>query len=285
MIKTLKVVMAALVIALTTACSFDAVPPAHKGKILSPNGYKPDLIETGKVTTWWRDSLVLLETGTGRYAERVSIKMADKLTLTADIKFRGRVQGSEAVINAMFNDIKFEGKTLPFSTVYAVYGRDAVREAARAVLSKYDVHEVHSNYERISLEVGQAVQERLQNTPLEISQIMLGNIEYPKVVTTAIDEAAARDMAIAKEEAQAAIDMTKKQAELKLAKANYEVEMTKARAVRDANKVLGQGITAQLLQLKALEVQEKMAANGNTVFMPFEAMGTIGAQQRIYGGK
>ena len=277
-------IAALLIVALfTSACDFASVPPTAKGKILTTAGYSPDVLEPGKYTLWGRDTLITLQTNTDTYKETVSIVLQDKLTLTAEVRFRGRISGSDKVINLMFNDIvPGEDKMVSFNEVYRVYGRMAVRNKTREVIGQYSVEDVHKNYSRLSKEIGIALLESLKGTPLEISDVALGNIAYPSVVTEAIDAGKARQLAIIKEQAQAEIELTKKKNERLLAEADYQVKITRAKAVRDSNKIIGDGVTPDLLKLRALEVQEAMAKNGSAVFMPYEAMQTVGGQTRIY---
>lgn len=272
-----------IIAVLLAGCEFATVPPAAKGKVLTTHGYNPDVLEPGKYTLWGRDTLITLQTNTNTYTEQVKIVLADKLTLTADVRFRGRIAGNDKVINAMFNDIvPGEDRIVSFDEVYAVYGRMVVRNKTREIISQYSVEDVHKNYARLSKEIGAALSVSLKGTPLEISDIALGDIAYPNVVTAAIDAAKERELAIKKEQAQAEIELTKKKNERLLAEADYQIEITRAKAIRDKNKIIGEGVTEQLLKLRALEVQEAMAKNGSAVFMPYEAMSTIGAQSRIY---
>ena len=278
--KLISLFITALLLA---ECSFSTVPPTAKGKILTTAGYSPDVLVPGKYTLWGRDELITLQTNTNTYLERVDIVLRDKLTLTADIKFRGRVAGSDKIINSMFNDIEpGEDNIVSFDEVYRVYGRMAVRNKAREIISQYTVEDVHKNYARLSSEIAIALTKSLEGTPLEISDIALGSIAYPKVVTDAIADAKQRELSIKKEEAQAKIDLTKKKNERLLAEADYQIKITKAKAIRDSNKIIGDGVTDQLLKLRALEVQESMAKNNAAVFMPYEAMQTTAAQMRIY---
>lgn len=280
-----KTIILLVLMAYLSGCSFKSVPPASKGKWLSMNGYSDEVLEPGRYLKWWveRKKLVLLQTNTDTYREPVNIILSDKLTLQADVKFRGRIAGADNVINAMFNDIMTTNdNVITFKEVYRVYGQMAVRNKAREVISQYSVEEVHKNYARLSKEIGLALQESLKDSPLEISDVALGNIQYPAVVTEAINAAKERELAIAKEQAQAEIELTKKKNERLLAEANYQIEITRAKAIRDKNKIIGEGVTNELLQLRALEVQEAMAKNESAVFMPYEAMKTVGAQTRIY---
>lgn len=266
-----------------SACSFETVPPAAKGKILTTSGYQPDVLEPGKYTLWGRDKLIVLQTNTNTYKETVHIVLQDKLTLTADIRFRGRIAGTDKIVNAMFNDITAgDDDTVTFDEVYRVYGQMAVRNKTREIIGQYSVEDVHKNYSRLSKEIGQSLVEALHGTPLEISDVALGDIAYPQVVTDAINAAKERDLAIKKEEAQAKIELTKKKNERALAEADYQVEITRAKAIRDKNKIIGQGVTPELIELRRLEVTEKMAENKSTVFMPFEAMTNTGAQVRMF---
>lgn len=272
-----------LALSVMVGCSFESVPPASKGKILTTAGYSPDVLEPGKYTLWGRDSLVTLDTSTTTYKETVDVVLADKLTLHADVRFRGRIAGKDKTINSMFNDVKVgDDRRVDFSDVYNTYGRMAVRNKTREIISKYNVEDVHKNYNRLSAEIGKSLAVALRGTPLEISDIALGRIAYPKVVTEAINAAKARDLAIKKEQAQAKIMLVKKKNERALAEADYQVKVTKAKAIRDSNKIIGQGVTRQLIELRRLEVLEKMSENKNAVFMPVEAMSSVGAQMRMY---
>lgn len=281
-----KYIILGIFMLLTVGCSFETVPPTSKGKILTTAGYTPDILPAGKYTLWGRDQMILLETNTNTFKESVNVVLADKLTLTADIRFRGRIAGSDKVINTMFTDIvPGDDMVVSFNEVYAVYGRMAVRNKTREIISTYSVDDVHKNYSRLSKEIGAALSEALQGTPLEISDIALGSIKYPQVVTDAINTAKERELAIKKEQAQAEIDLTKKKNERLLAEANYQVEITKAKAIRDKNMIIGEGVTPELIELRRLEVLEKMATNDSAVFMPVEAMASTGAQMRIFSTK
>lgn len=281
-----KLLISAFLLLFVTACSWETVAPTEKGKILTTAGYTPDILVPGKYTLWGRDQMIRLQTNTNTYQEHVQVVLADKLTLTAEVRFRGRIEGNKQSINSMFNDIvPGEDMVVSFDEVYAVYGRMAVRNKTREIISQYTVEDVHKNYGRLSTEIGGVLTKALAGTPLEISDIALGKIAYPAVVNEAVEQAKERELAIKKEEAQAEIELTKKKNERLLAEANYQIEITKAEAIRDKNKIIGEGVTPELIELRRLEVLEAMAANKSAVFMPVEAMASPGAQVRMFGAK
>jgi hypothetical protein len=282
--KTLSKLFIVSLVLLLGACSFHTVEPASKGKILTTSGYQPEVLKPGKYTLWGRDDMIILDTSTKVYNEyNIKVKMADKLTLLVDVKFAGRIDSQPTVINTIFNDIVAgSDKRIVFDEIYSVYGQMLVRNKTREIISQYSVDDVHANYKRISEEIAETLTIMFKSTPIEISQVMIGNIAYPEVVTASIEANESRRLAIEKEEAQAAIDLVIKDNELVLANKNYEIEIARAKAIRDKNIIIGEGITPDLLKLRALEVQEAMAANKSAVFMPYEAMGSIGVQNRIY---
>jgi len=282
--KVFKIVVLITSFTLIQACSFQTVPPATKGKILTTSGYNPETLPSGKYTIWGRDKLILLNVNTDTYKETVKVILSDKLTLNVDVRFRGRISATDKIIDSMFNDIKVDHdtNTVDFDDVYRIYGKPTIRNRTRSVLSQYNVNDIHKNYNRLSAEIGKSIQDGLQGTPIEISDINLGDISYPKVVTDVVNMVKERELAIKKEESQAKIELIKKKNERLLAEADYQIKLTMAKAVRDSNKIIGEGITPALLKLRALEVQEKMAENKSTVFMPFEAFNDSGARMRMY---
>ena len=118
------------------SCGWEVVPPTAKGKILTTSGYSPDVLEPGKYTLWGRDELILLQTNTATYAESVTVILSDKLTITVHVKFRGRISGTDSIINSMFNDIS-PGKDMivQFTEVYNVYGKMAIRNKGKGFLN------------------------------------------------------------------------------------------------------------------------------------------------------
>jgi regulator of protease activity HflC (stomatin/prohibitin superfamily) len=269
-----------------SGCSPVTVPPAHVGKLLTPSGYQPEILPSGKYWEGMREELVLIETKTDTYTENVKVVLKDKLTLSVEVRFQGRLKGDKNTLNTMFNDITAgPDKLVQFREVYAVYGKMAVQNKVREIVSQYSVDDVHKNYARLSGEISKVLTTNLANTPLEISSVAVGNIQYPDVVTKAIEAAEERRLAITKEEANREIELTKKENDRLIAEAEYQVRMTKAKTVRDENKMLAEGITPALLQLKQLEVQQTLAENAGdgTVYVPVEFGNSSGVSNRMFG--
>lgn len=279
----MKKMFAVSVIALSlTGCGFYTVPPAAKGKVLSTSGYSADVKETGKYLLWGRDELVVLDTSTQTYGESISVKMQDNLDLKFVVKFRTRIAGDDKVINAMFNDIKHEQYQVTLPMVYKVYGQDVVQSVARSVVGKYSTDEVAANFDKITADLYAKLTERMKGSPLEMSNITLANLDYPDTVDQAYNAQAERKLQIETEANQQAVAMVKKTNELKLAEANYAIEMKKAETLRDTNATTSAGLSDKLLAYRALEVQEKMAENKAAIFVPYESLSNSGLSNRMF---
>lgn len=264
------------------ACSRETVPPAAKGKILSTSGYSSDVKETGKYWLVWWEDLVVLDTSTQMIVENIEVKMSDNLDLPFQLHFRTRIHGTDAVINAMFNDITHVNYHVSLKSVYNVYGRNVVTNAARTIISKYKVADVSVNFEKINNDIHNEIKKRMVGSPLEVSDVTLANIKYPELITAAIENQQARELAIETERNQQAIEMLKKTNELELVKADYQIRIKKAEAIREENRITSEGLNPILLQYRNLEVMEKMADGTNKVFVPYNALGEIGVSNSMF---
>lgn len=282
MFKKLAIASMIAATVVMTGCSREVVGPGELGKVLSTSGYSADLKQTGKYWLWFTENMVVLDLTTQTLSEKMSVKMSDDLQLDFQVRARVRIRNDERIINAMFNDIRHRDYRVNLPMVYAVYGRDEVSNAARSVISKYKIKEFANNFDRINQELQVELSKRMKNSPIEISNVTIGEVVYPPVITKAIEDQMERELAIQTEKNNQAIEMERKANRVELEHKNYEIEMIKARAIRDYNKITADGLNPMLIQYRQLEVMEKMAENNNAVFVPYESLNNTGLQNRMY---
>lgn len=271
------------------------VPPAHVGKIIDSNGFSKELIETGRKRFYVPDfgggrDMILLSTATKTPTEPLSMKLSDDLTLGFSVRSRISVKNEPAILNGVFGNIEpttqnINGdhyRVITLSQLYGIYAQMEIVEQARRVVSGYTIEDIQENYGRISSEIYQSVVTAIEGTPLRLESLTMVNIDYPDVVDDSIEAVKKRDLAILQEEAEVQRRLVEARGDLEVAKANREVELTRASTERDSNKIIGEGVTPEFLALRQLEAQMEMAQNKNTVFMPFEALNSVGAQTRMF---
>lgn len=263
---------------LFTGCAplSEQVPTGHVAKVITKAGFLPDTYEPGYATCWGSDKIVLLQTTTNTAVEQITVKMADDLDLGLDVRVRMRLAPSK--LDALFNDIqpKWDDNnkkrgSIRFDRIYQTYGVMQVRNVCRSVLTKYKVADVKANYDKIRGEMNEALREALANTPIQLEDLSPGGWRYPKVITSAYELKAQRIIEVDRIEAEKAKDLAAMEAQLVLAQKEREIELTKAATVRDYNRIIGEGINESWMIHRHYEVLEKMAANNNAVFMPYEA--------------
>lgn len=260
-----------------TGCN-EQVPAGTQGKILGPTGWQPEVYPPSTVwisnNIWNRvpEKMFTIQTTTQKFTQPIKVLLSDKLTLSAEIVFRGRVTADKNVIHGLFNDMPMNDNIVTTAEVYETYGKMIVLNTAREVISKYNVDEVNVNYARITTELYKAISPKLVGLPIDISDVTIGNIQYPKIVTSAIEAAKKRRMEIETSEAQVQIELAKKKGAEELAKADYRIKMIEAKRIRDYNAMTAKGITKDLLRLRELELRELELAKWNGI-LPTTLMG------------
>jgi regulator of protease activity HflC (stomatin/prohibitin superfamily) len=276
----IKAVLLCCAAAFTLQGCGEVVQPGFQAKVLTPGGYTEEILGVGRHWPGWRGKLVFLETSTNTVTEDIPAKLSDGQDLTVDVRTRGRIEGSEDVLNAMFNTISLpDNDVLSYDQIYSIYMLPEIREGTRAAVSKFNAMEVPANYQALAASVTEEIKARTENLPIVLESVSVGKMDYPQVVKDAIDKASARQMQVAEALAQAEIDVTKAEAREKVAAAEYKAKIAEANAIADGNKIIAESLTPLLLEHRRLQVAESTMNNirpdeTDVVYMPFQTLST-----------
>ena len=146
-----------------------------------------------------------------------------------------------------------------------------VREVVRNVIGRYKAEELPVKRNEIATLIEQEIRKKIdsfKNKPVFLESVQLREINLPPKIKEQIER-----VQIAKQEAERMkyeVEKAKQEAEKRAAQARGEAEAKKIRAQGEAerilieanakaqaNKVIGQSITSELLRLKQIEVQGK----------------------------
>lgn len=275
-----------------TACGEKVeVPPAFKGKVLTSAGWKPEIYEPSKfrLEACWAycDKLVLIEASDQGMQESFRLFMPkDQLNVAFDIRFTLSLRSDDASINSIVArvpaDVDDYGRSVvPATKVYATYGQPILREKIRSVVAEYTIDELTANREKINSRIYEEITGSLKDTPLTVRRIAFADIQYPEVIVNAKEAAAQRKAEIEQARADRQVQEVKLQTELQKVKAEAAIREAKAEAAKRENEIFAASVSERYLQYKRLEVLELMAKNERAVFVPVEAIGTLGLEQRI----
>lgn len=289
--KTFKLGLALLVALALTACGQRVtVSPNEVGKVLSPSGYKEQVIPTstfrldscvlpGQIC----DKLVTLNAADSEVKEQITLFMPkDKLQMSFDVRMVLAVDPSQ--YDLLFNKIPASksdqgGYYIPLSKVYSVYAEQIIRTISREIMSEYSIADVVSNREVIGAQLAQELTTQVrERTPFIVRYAGLADVNYPDIITKAQEKAAERREQIAEEEAKTQKRMIELERELVEAQKQRKVDVEKAQADAEVNRILADSITPAYVTYKQLESLDKVATSDNTKFIPFEMLSTMGAQ-------
>lgn len=281
-------IIAIAAVMLLSGCDHKTVPQGTKGKVLDRGGFHPEVYPPSRVSVGLYGDLVLVETVTHTINEKVTVRMKDDMNLIVQVRFQLRMGEKQKSLNAVFNDIKPTTGTnlITLGQVYNIYGKMITNNVTRKVLSKYNIGDVNDNFNHISADIYNQIMEAFKPTPLIISDVALGKLDYPEVIDRAIESAAKRELEIKQAEADVQVRLTELKGKEQVAKGEYRIKMEEARRIKDYNAAIAEGITPALLELRKLEVQQELVnaigkGDTTTIFVPYSALGTTGLQNRI----
>jgi F0F1-type ATP synthase epsilon subunit len=222
--------------------------------------------------------LILAEVSDTAKEEHMKVFMPqDNLNLEFDLRMILAIPAEEQRIENIFSRLTPEetGKAavlrIDFDKVYDTYGKNPVREVARAVVAKYSIAQVLQSREAVSAEIQAAVTKALKDSPLVVLNAGLADVQPPQVIVAAQEAAKEREIAITKAEAQRAVEMTEADTKLQVAKKQQEIDLVEAETQARVNEVLAKGVTPAFVTQRMIRVMEQMASSPNKVFFIPEA--------------
>ena len=116
----------------------------------------------------------------------------------------------------------------------------------------------------IAGEVNTKLTEYLKGTPFVLVKLVVGNIDYPKVVAKAVEQKLAAQQLL-----------EEKATQKEIAKRDAEIKIEEAKGIAEAQKIINATLTQNYLQHEAIQAQLKMADSPNhtTVYIPSGANG------------
>jgi len=181
---------------------------------------------------------------------------------TQEIKEVAEVPSQEGLILNLETSLLFQLDPAKAADIYRTVGRDYVsrivepqfRSAIREVTASYEAKALYSaEREKIANEIFTLFRRLAGERGIVVQQVLLRRIGLPPVVANAIQEKLRREQ----EAEQMKFVLQKEQQEA-------ERKRIEAQGIADFQRIVAQGISAQLLEWKGIEATEKLAASGNS---------------------
>jgi regulator of protease activity HflC (stomatin/prohibitin superfamily) len=159
---------------------------------------------------------------------------------------------------------------------YRNFLREPLRTYARDEVQKYAGLEVKDNISRIGEALTSRVLKLTDNTPFEVTSIVVGNIQYPAEIV----EAVSRKLAATQE-------LERKNTEIEIAKREKDKRVIEAEGIAQATQIISQRLTGAYLQYEAIKAQQATinSPNHTTIYIPVGPMGVpIVGNLNVAGG-
>ena len=281
--------VSALAVSLAACGSKVEVPAAHVAKIMTKDGYKADTIGTSKFRLDWCwaycDKLVLLDASDQAVSEKMELFMPeDKLNMTFDLRLTMIINPNKyEELFARIPPVDQNGvDVISWDKAYVTYAQQIVRAEAREFLSDFTIAEIASSRETINAQLSQRLTKSInEKTPFQVRYVGLADIQYPKIIVEAQENAAERREQINQEYANLELSKVRLERELQEQAMNQKITLERARAEAAVNRIIAESVSPEYLKYRTLDILSNMANSDNKVFVPYEMVTSLAGQIQI----
>jgi regulator of protease activity HflC (stomatin/prohibitin superfamily) len=242
---------------LLVGCTNPSTPAGHEGyvkerpRIFGKGGFKGALKGPANFgVSLWRNEVINVDFRPQTYPEQFNILAKDEL----NISFR-----FQTIIKVKPGTIKTVVEEYGGTDFYNRYIKEPLRSMVRKSVQELESRQVKEKRKEIASAVNAELQAYLSDTPFVVVANAVGNIDYPEIVTKAVENKLAAQQLLEEKETQKAI-----------AKKDAEIKIEEAKGIAEAQKIINATLTKNYLQHEAINAQLKMADSPNhtTVYIP-----------------
>jgi hypothetical protein len=254
--KSLRLVAAAAA-CLAIGCSNPYTPPGHEGYVYE----RPRLIGTGGPqgtvagpgnfgVSILRNEIVNIDVRPQTYTESFKILARDDLNVSFQV---------HAVLAIEPGNVEDVVIRLGSDQWYGRVVKEPFRTLVRSSVQSRDSREIKALRAEIAAEVRSGLTEQLADTPFRLRSLVVGNIDYPAVVTEAVEKKLASRQLLEEKSTQREIAMR-----------DAEIRIEEAKGIAEAQRIINATLTPYYLQHEAIGAQLEMASSPNhtTVYIP-----------------
>lgn len=241
----------------TTGCTNPHTPAGHDGyvfedpRLFGEGGYRGEVRGPGNYgTSAFRNQVINIDTRPTTYTEEFRILVKDDLNVA--FRVHAVMQVQQGSVQAVVEDYGA-------AQWYDRFLRDPFRTIVRESVQEYTSRELKSERVAITTTIAEGLAQYLKETPFEVVRLAVGNIDYPPVVSEAVEKKLAAKQLL-----------EEKATQREIAQRDAEIRIEEAKGIAKAQQIINETLTSNYLQHEAIEAQRLMAASPNhtTVYIP-----------------
>lgn len=275
-------IVVAILALVVTGCGV-IPPPGHKVIIRKPGG-DDVIVSSGAYFAWGRDEVFLVPTMPKSFDNEWKILCADEINMDVVGRWLGAFEVTSTTVPALMESVGVkvmhingrEYQVLDLKSYYEDVIGGLYLEAAKAHISTFKTDNIREQRQEIGATVKLTLLERLlpMKLPVRTKDVLLMNLDFPEEITR--KRKAIKDAELTDQEnaalAKANVSAAERDAELQAKKGLALLVEANSKAA--ANYVLAASLTPEVLALRRIEAQERLASGPNNmaIVMPAEAM-------------
>jgi regulator of protease activity HflC (stomatin/prohibitin superfamily) len=245
-----------------TGCSNPHTPAGHEGyvyeepRVFGEGGFRGTLRGPGNFgPSLYRNQIINIDTRPNTHSESFKILVKDDLNVSFEI---------HAILRVEPNTARSVVEEFGGTDWYDRFVREPFRTSVRQHAQAYSSLELKSQRQAMGAKIQSSLAEYLNPTPFRIVRLDVGNIDYPDVVSEAVEKKLAAKQLL-----------EEKSTQREIAQRDAEIRIEEAKGIAMAQKIINETLTANYLQHEAIEAQRQMAEapNHTTVYIPVGANG------------
>jgi len=239
------------------ACTNPHAPAGHEGyvfeepRIIGEGGFRGVVQGPGNYgISAFRNRSINIDTRPTTYTEQFSILVKDDLNVAFDV---------HAVMKVQQGQIRSVVEAFGGPQWYERFVKEPFRTIVRQSVQEYSSRELKSERDDIASSIEAALSAYLESAPFEVVRLAVGNIDYPAVVSQAVEKKLAAKQLL-----------EEKQTQREIAQRDAEIRVEEAKGIAAAQKIINATLTPNYLQHEAIQAQRSMASapNHTTVYIP-----------------
>lgn len=138
---------------------------------------------------------------------------------------------------------------------YDNFLKEPLRTYARDEIQRYDALQIKDNITKIGADIDAKVRALAKGTPFEVMSVVVGNVQYPAVVATAVEKKLANSQLLEQQKT-----------EIEIKEAERKKRIIEAEGIARANEIIQSKLTPLYIQYEAIQAQREAYKSDNHTF-------------------
>ncbi len=247
---------------LNTGCTNPHTPAGNEGYVFEEprafgtGGFRRVIKGPGSFgVSLWRNRVTNIDLRPLTYDEDLKILAKDDLNVA--FRFHAVISIAPGSVTEVVQN--YGGKNW-----YVRFVKEPFRTFIRASVQQYSSRDIKRNREIIAGQITTKLTKHINGTPFQLVSLVVGNVDYPKVVSNAVEQKLAAQQLL-----------EEKTVQKEIAQRDAEIKIEEAKGIAEAQRIINETLTTNYLQHEAIMAQQKMASSPNhtTVYIPVGSNG------------